>query len=262
MKSVLKNLLQRGMGFDNYLFGFSLYKISTLRYDPSERDFYHFMKMLPKEGIVLDIGANIGLMTVSLAREIKDCEVYSFEPIPDNYNALKRITDFYGVKNVKLFPIALGNEDKILDMVMPVKDSVKMQGLCHVIDESIPKVSKGKKFSIPSKMLDNMDCIKNCCKPITGIKIDVEHFEWAVLEGGREIIKKYKPLIYCELADNMNRVKSLMLLEELGYKAKILVDGKLENFDKEKHKKVNFFFVPDGVSDDTAVAEDVTSIDV
>ncbi|WMJ73150.1 FkbM family methyltransferase [Cytophagaceae bacterium ABcell3] len=244
MKTKIKKALQKSLGFENYLFGFSLYKIWMMRYDSSERDFLEFMKLLPEEGVVLDIGANIGLMTVTLSRKFKKSQIFSFEPVPNNYKALKRVSDFFGCGNVSFFQHALGNEEKEMSMVMPVKDSVKMQGLCHMVDESIPKQSQGELFVTDVKRLDELECLKHDCGPVTGIKLDVEHFEWAVLEGGRELIKKYKPVIYCELADNMNRVKSFMLLLNLGYKAKVVCNGTLVDFDEKKHKNLNFIFVP------------------
>jgi hypothetical protein len=57
------------LGLDNYLFLFSLFIIKKLRWDKNEKDFIHFLNLLPREGIVLDIGANIGVMSYYLARD-------------------------------------------------------------------------------------------------------------------------------------------------------------------------------------------------
>ncbi|MEN9442625.1 MAG: hypothetical protein RLZ33_2702, partial [Bacteroidota bacterium] len=56
------------MGFRTYLYVFAIFKIKTLRSDSKEKDFFHFLSLLEDgKGAVLDVGANIGIMTVHLA---------------------------------------------------------------------------------------------------------------------------------------------------------------------------------------------------
>ncbi|MBO9701465.1 MAG: FkbM family methyltransferase [Sporocytophaga sp.] len=243
MKRVIKAYLQKLLGFRYYLHLFSLYKIYSLRVDKAEKDFLHFIKLIPKDGIILDIGANIGLMTVTLAKKFPESTVYSFEPIPYNLGTLNQNIELFKLDNVEVFPMALGNEDSEIDMVMPVVNSVKMQGLCHVIHDAIPKSSEGETFSVPLRKLDSIKHLKDASQDIVAIKLDVEHFEWAVLEGAREILDKHKPVIYCELGENENRTKSMEVLCGLGYKAKIVEGNDLVDFDQEVHKATNFIFM-------------------
>ena len=126
MKNTAKYILHKLLGFKNYLFIFSLYKILTLRKDKNEKDFFAFLHLLPENTAVLDIGANIGIMTVHLARTIKGVTVYSFEPMPNNIGAFKRIIKYFKLDNVKLFEIALGNTEGEVEMVMPIISNVKM----------------------------------------------------------------------------------------------------------------------------------------
>ena len=79
---------------------------------------------------------------------------------------------------------------------------------------------------------------------ITAIKLDVENFEFFVLDGGRETIAKNRPIVYCELWENENRLKCFDLMQEYRYEVMMLQAGKLCPFDAELHKKQNFFFVP------------------
>ena len=91
MKNTVKYILHKLLGFKNYLFIFSLYKILTLRKDKNEKDFFAFLHLIPANTAVLDIGANIGIMTVHLARTVKGSTIYSFEPMPHNISAFKNI---------------------------------------------------------------------------------------------------------------------------------------------------------------------------
>lgn len=243
MKNTVKYILHKLLGFKNYLFIFSLYKILTLRKDKNEKDFFAFLHLLPENTAVLDIGANIGIMTVHLARTIKGATVYSFEPMPNNINAFKRIVKYFKLDNVKLFEIALGNHEGEVEMVMPVISNVRMQGLSHVVHESIPDNNVGERFKVPLRMLDNMIEITNSGKRISGIKIDVENFEFFVLDGAKQLIAKNKPVVYAELWENENREKCFELFRSLNYKTVVVVDNKAVEFDATKHKTQNFIFL-------------------
>ena len=243
MKHFVKYILQKLLGFSNYLFVFSVFTIYKLKWDKNEKDFMHFLSLLPNQGLVLDIGANIGIMSVHLARKLDKAEVLAFEPIPDNLKALRRIAKFFKLKNIRIFDIALGDENGEVTMVMPVIDNVKMQGLSHVVHESISENNDGKKVSVPLVKLDDMKEL-NGTKKVEGIKIDVENFEYFVLKGGEKMLKTHKPVVYCELWDNENRYNCIDLMKRLNYNTMILSDGKLEKFEKEKYQSQNFFFIP------------------
>ena len=243
MKNTAKYILHKLLGFKNYLFIFSLFKIKTLKRDKNEKDFFAFLELIPENTSVLDIGANIGIMTVHLARSVKGVTVYSFEPMSNNIAAFKRIISYFKLKNVKLFEIALGNSEGEVEMVMPVISNVRMQGLSHVVHDSIPENNEGERFKVPLKMLDKMPELMNSPQRISAIKIDVENFEFFVLEGAKVLIAKNKPVVYAELWENENRDKCFELFKSLNYKTVVVVDNKAVEFDIKKHRTQNFIFL-------------------
>ncbi|MCE3281073.1 MAG: methyltransferase FkbM family [Bacteroidetes bacterium] len=243
MKNAAKYILHTLLGFKNYLFIFSLFKIYSLKRDKKEKDFFQFLQLIPEGTAVLDIGANIGIMTAHLAR-IKNSTVFCFEPMPNNIDAFKRIVNHFNLKNVVLFEIALGNTEGEAEMVMPVISSVRMQGLSHVVHESIPENNEGERFKVPLKVLDEMPELINSDKRISAIKIDVENFEFFVLDGAKRLMEKNKPVVYAELWDNDNRYKCFDLFDSLNYKTYVAVDDKLVLFNPSEHVKQNFIFLP------------------
>jgi len=50
-----------------------------------------FLNLLPNEGIVLDLGANIGVTSYHLARKLPKSTVFAFEPLEINMEILKRV---------------------------------------------------------------------------------------------------------------------------------------------------------------------------
>ncbi len=240
MKKFVQNVLQSVLGFRRYLFVFSLFKIRTLKRDKKEGDFFHFLSLLPVDAKVLDIGANIGIMTALLAKHCQAGEVHAIEPIPENFEALSRICRHFQFTNVHLHQFALGEAEGQLEMVMPEVQNVKMQGLSHVVHASITEYNEGHRYAVPQHRLD---LLADVVEGMQAIKMDVENFEYYVLKGGEAALRQFKPLIYCELWDNENRAKCFELLCNIGYAIKVLQDGNLIPFDASTHTHQNFFFV-------------------
>jgi FkbM family methyltransferase len=243
MKNSIQYLLQCLLGFKNYLFVFAIYIIYTLRWNNKEGDFLKFLSLIPsKNGILLDIGANIGVMTYYMARRFPDSTIYAFEPMPVNIITIHKILKFFKLHNVKVIEKALGDEDKNIEMLIPVVHKAKKQGLVHVVHESMKDFNEGEKFKTIQIRLDSIRDFDT--KPVTGIKLDVENYEYFVLKGGQHLISKHRPVIYAELWDNENRKQCFDLLTNEGYAIKVLVNKNLVNFDPVIHQKQNFFFLP------------------
>jgi len=241
MKNRLKFILQKILGYRNYLFLFAKYKIRTLKNDRREKDFFAFIKAIKKEGDILDIGANIGIMTYHLSLNFKDRKILAVEPMPSNILVLKRIVEKYKLTNVELVPLAVGETKEELDMVLPIDKKVRMQGLAHVVHDSIDEWNDGERITVSC---DTIDQIAGSSK-IAGIKMDIENFEYFALKGAKKILNRDAPVIYMELWENENRTNCFNLLFALKYKAFVCIDNQLVQYDATKHKKQNFVFIAD-----------------
>lgn len=240
MKDSLKYILQKSLGFKNYLYVFALFKIKTLKQDSKEKDFFYFMDLLyDDKGIVLDIGANIGIMSYHLAKNLPNTSIHAFEPIPDNISILKKIIAKFHLKNIKLHEIALGEKKGHVQMVLPERNKVVFQGLSHVKHESITEMNEGKEFDVEIDSLDNL--FKG--ELIQAIKIDVENFEYFVLKGAERILNANKPIIYAELWDNLNRINCFNLLLSIDYAVFVVEKNQLIGYDEKIHNKQNFIFI-------------------
>lgn len=238
MKNFVKYLLQKMLGYDRYLRVFSNYKIRTLKNDAKEKDFFAFMDAINKEGEIMDVGANIGIMTYHLAKQFPARKIYAIEPMPDNFKTLQVIAIKNQLVNMELFQIAVGEESGTVEMVLPVNGKVKMQGLAHVVHDSIEEWNEGEKFKVPCLTLDEVAA----GNPIAGIKMDIENFEYFALKGATQLLTEFKPVIYLELWENENRDKCFEFLRTLGYLVFVQMDGELVPYDPASHTKQNFIF--------------------
>lgn len=238
MKNFVKLLLQRTLGYNRYLRVFSKYKIRTLRRDQKERDFFAFMDAIIKEGDIMDVGANIGIMTYHLSKRFPTRKIIAIEPMPDNFSVLQAIVDKNRLENVDLKQVAVGDETTTIQMVLPVNGKVKMQGLAHVVHDSIAEWNEGEKLNVNCVRLDDLAN----GNPIAGIKMDIENFEFFALKGAEHILSVHQPVVYLELWANENRDKCFEFLRSLNYLPYVNIEDKLIPYDPATHQKQNFIF--------------------
>jgi len=202
----------------------------------------YFTTLFPENSNIIVIGANTGITTIPLARNIPGGKVFAIEPVTDNFKTLRRVIKYFRFSNVEAINIALGNENKEIEMVMPIVEKTKSHGLSHIEDKSISGYEDGIRFKVQMKKLD--DIFSSFEGKIDGIKIVAENYEWFIFDGGKELITKHRPLIYCELWFNDNRQKVLEQVKSWDYEIKILEGQNLIQYISEKHHTKNLFFVP------------------
>ena len=214
-KGFAKKRIRDLFGLQNYLVAHAIFVAATLRLRKQEGAVLRFIRALPADATVLDIGLNVGTMALLFAWKAHRGRVIGFEPIPENYEAALRLFRLLRIKNVTVHPFGLGERDDDVLMVMPQDDDgVLLEGTSHVVDADRP-AERGAVYTVALRRLEDVARDMR----IDAIKIDVEGHERFVLRGGYETIRRCRPIIYAELATESNRKDCVEMLEALGYRA-------------------------------------------
>ena len=240
LKRIAQSLLIRTCGFRRYLYLVALARIRTIALFRYEKDFLFFLTMIPKGCVILDIGANIGVTTFFLASSHPESIVHSFEPVPDNLDSLEKVVAHFRLDKVVVHRCGLGERPGNIPMIMPVMGGIPRHALCQV-DDGTSKYHDGIRFGVEIRRLDEIAGVKGNSN-VKAIKIDVENFEHAVFSGGLDLIRRCRPVIFCELSDDRARV--MALLESLGYGVRHYSEGRLHQVDKARAGGGNYFFIP------------------
>lgn len=240
IKERIISLLQRTLGLPRYLFLFSIFHVLRIRIGVSEKAFRTFIGVIKENGIMLDIGANVGAMSVVLAKKFPGSNIYAYEPMSANIEALERTFRYYDLKNTRLFPYALGNENGEVKMVMPLVNNAYKQGFSHILKSNDQE--EGNISNVTIHRLDDVLKLSRHQK-VVGIKIDVENFEWEVLLGAEHILRNFKPIILCELWNDDKRKSCLRFMADLNYRVHVLERGMLVPFNNQE--ALDFFFLPE-----------------
>lgn len=190
---------------------------------------------------VLDIGANIGVVTLWLSVLVGEHgKVHAFEPNPKLQKILATTLEHNQVINVDLYPIALGSEQGLLELRIP-KDNSGQGSLIHhrnLTDCDVFKVSVCPLSTIVTEA---------GIKSIRLIKIDVESFEAEVLQGAEEVLRSLRPdAIVFELNEkfegSIRDQPVIKILRDFGYGffsiPKCLFQMRLERFDPDNSNQL------------------------
>jgi len=141
---------------------------------------------------VIDVGANVGFFTRGFARATgKEGVVLAFEPQTVPRSILTTASFFKRNQNIQILPFALGETAGMLTLSIPLAR----------LDDVLERYDFG---------------------PVSMIKIDVEGAELNVLKGAEATLRKYTPVVICEIDGREHRFGStggelVTYLENLGY---------------------------------------------
>lgn len=192
-----------------------------------------FLKSLDFTGkTVYDIGGHIGFMTLFFARQVGETgRVVTFEPNPQNYQAILDHIQLNDFKNVQVIQIGLGRRQETLQFVVA---GASAQGSVEASRQKQLLKQKGAKaFQIEIDTLDNQMALNNLPKP-DFVKIDVEGLELDVLSGMAQTISQYRPEMHIELHGVQEEVVVKLLLAQ-GYNVDQIEEGinlTLQNLDR------------------------------
>lgn len=190
----------------------------------AEKDIEFFSKIIQPGMTVFDIGANIGHHSVVFSKLVgPEGRVCAFEPQSLMFRYACANLALNNCSNTKIFPSCLGDENGFVSM-FPVsyesRNNFGALGVNRTVDDS--EINKGETVSVYrldtliSSEISDLDSIDF-------IKIDVQSYEYFVLQGGIESINRWKPFIFMEISPSWMKLrgydykKIYELLEEIGY---------------------------------------------
>lgn len=181
----------------------------------------YFANIIKPNFKLIDAGAQIGMYTVLFSKLATEGTVYAFEPT-DTVNLLKQNLDYNKCENVEVNNIALSN-----------KDGTYTDTIYKIWSQNVIETKEFQFLTIDTFVKE---------KGITPdlIKIDVDSYDFEVLQGCKELLTKHDPIILVELNQGLGK---------RGYQPKDAIDFmKSVNYEiKEIFDRENFLFMKDNV---------------
>lgn len=173
-----------------------------------------FVDNVQKNWHIMDCGANVGYYSVLFSRLAPEGKIYAFEPT-ETVEKLKNNLAYNKVGNVSVYKKALGLKcGKLSDGIYRIwgKDPEVLEYDFTSIDEFVK-----------DNKIEKLDCIK----------IDVDSFDFEVLQGAEQALAKFDPYVVVELNHALNKrnqsnAAALEWIMSKGYKNAICLE--YENF--------------------------------
>ena len=192
----------------------------------------------------IDVGANVGLISLYLISKFPQLKVYAFEPSPHQYNLFKRTVEVNSISNrVDLFDLALSDKKGEASFFAHNEANCSGDGL---IDTG--RGGYGGTIKVKTVPLDIWWTEKGKPK-INLIKIDTEGAELLVLKGAEQLLQQCSPDIFFEMQENNYRVYDytwkdvLSFLKSAGYSVYTENGEYFEVSNAETLMKTNYNFI-------------------
>ncbi len=156
-------------------------------------------RCVPPEGIVFDIGAHAGQFTKLFARFAHNGRVYAIEPGSYARSILRAVAWTHRLGNVAILPVALGAENRIERLRIPIKASGAAGfGLSHLgtPESRWPRVAEELVAQTTIDELANRLELDR----LDFIKADIEGAELRMLTGAQQSLDRFRPRLLVELA--------------------------------------------------------------
>jgi FkbM family methyltransferase len=150
---------------------------------------------------VLDIGAALGMYTVPLADIVgPDGRVFSFEPQRRGVFTVSLLRVLTGVRHGVTRRVALGPREGHGHIAVPFLRGFPIFGHGHIAEGADDGTGRLRRSRT---RIDTVDawCARHDVGHVAFIKVDVEGFEPAVIEGARAIVDRDRPSLLLEIED-------------------------------------------------------------
>jgi FkbM family methyltransferase len=169
---------------------------------------HHLLQLIRTTFHVIDVGANIGYLTLQFAARCRSGRVYAFEPDSDTFSKLKQNVGLNEFNNIELFHTALGAFHSKAQLFKLYESN---PGANRILSHN-PDSSVGSE----TVEIQALDSFESRLEIVHLIKIDVEGFELFVLQGAARIINRFRPILFVELID--------INLEQQGCRGRQVID--------------------------------------
>jgi len=194
-------------------------------------------KILRKGDIFLDIGSNYGIYSLIAARKVcPSGKVYAIEPVAKTFERLERNIKLNKFKNIFPFRLAVSSSNGTLPM------KISQEG--YDAWNSLAKPTRGDNYDIEiveTQRLDDFIQANKLMGKIKMVKIDVEGWEYEVLNGGLEFFSEQGVLIV-QIEFNEDALQGAGSSSEMLIKKLTSLGYKLYKYDGQKNEFISFIY--------------------
>jgi len=211
--------------------------------EDAEVDLSFLKHVVPPGALVVDAGASIGIYTRFLSAAVgPEGRVLSLEPMPESFDVLASNVRRLGLRNVEAVSCALSDEDRPLEMEVPLWPGGGEN--LYEARAAAPGPGSGlRRTTVAARRLDTLLAGRDAAF----VKCDVEGHELRVLAGASETLRRSRPAWLIEVWGDPDERGShaaavFAAMHALGYGAHCY-DGRTLEPRRPGRRSVNYWFL-------------------
>ena len=187
-----------------------------LGYEPEVTPLFH--RLAERADAVFDVGAHVGFFSLLAGVANPAARVFAFEPLARIFTRLEQNIALNKLTNVRALCVAVGERAGTQEFYFPEADAPVASSLRgDLLLASLPAGSV-QHLPVPVVTLDQVVAEHKVAR-VSLIKLDTERTEHEVLAGGRQLLARDQPDIFCEVWPDADNARQLAdLLRPLGYR--------------------------------------------
>lgn len=170
-----------------------------------EKEMLVLRKLIAPGDVCFDVGAAGGTYMWLLARfSAPGGRVYSFEPRQRSARAIERFRRLAGLNSVSVHQVGFAEQEGSVSVLIPRWGIFQFTTRAFIAPERDAEVPEGfKDLTSTAIRLTTLDrfVAEAGVERIDFLKADVEGAELSLLEGGRESIERWQPIVLLEIED-------------------------------------------------------------
>ncbi|MDI6896840.1 FkbM family methyltransferase, partial [Methanocella conradii] len=190
--------------------------------------------------LFIDVGAHYGYYSLVVGTKYPNNRIIAFEPSPQNYEILKYNVEQNGLKNIKLYSLAVSDKDEERDFLI-----AEHSDNCGFYDHPLTRMVG--KVKVKTIALDTL--INDVPESHVIIKIDVEGHEISALNGMANLLKRIENVeLFVEFNPKMIQKSGrkpedlLRLIDRMGFDIFFIEDDKRETYKIRDPNDWNSYF--------------------
>ena len=181
------------------LIGNKYFSLGFSKYEPETQKFLdQFFSRESSENLTfLNVGANVGIWPLVFSLRFRNIRCLLVEPSPRNAKLLIENLNLNKINNFKVYEFASGNYNGTIELY----ENQELTGLSSVINKT------GTSILVPMRVCDEV-----ITERVNLILIDVEGFEFKVVQGLLRLIELYLPVVIVEASEeSLKKISDLLV---------------------------------------------------
>ena len=213
---------------------------------------------IPVDAVIFDIGANVGRVSLGLAKAHADAKVYAFEPVADTFRGLEKNLRLNGREaQIKAYHMGFYSESGDRKFFVPAaNEAASLRPVTDTYYFKEGEQGQGERKERLDEVICPVDTLDRFVaaqgiKRLDFIKCDTEGAEKMVFAGGARVFAELRPVVYTEMLRkhaarfDYHPNEIIEMFKAWGYACYTSAAERLVPFEKmdEATVETNFFFL-------------------